>query len=157
MNIRDAKEEDLEALASLLLTVHRAHREAHPDTYREISRKHATEILAARLSEPETTVRVAVLGTATAGYYAASIRQAPDTPMLLPRRVFYLSELVVCTESRRQGVGRALVGDLRALAGQQGVDAIELDVGGFNPDAKAFYENVGFEVLRERMAARLVP
>ncbi len=45
-----------------------------------------------------------------------------------------------------------MIVDLKELAREDGITKIELDVGHFNSEAKAFYRTQGFKVLRERLA-----
>jgi ribosomal protein S18 acetylase RimI-like enzyme len=85
----------------------------------------------------------------------AAIRSSPSIPLLQPREVIYVNEVVVRPESRLGGVGRALIADLKQLARQDGIEEIELDVGHFNSGAKLFFKSQGFEVLRERVTAHV--
>ncbi|TWT37373.1 putative acetyltransferase [Posidoniimonas corsicana] len=147
---RRATESDAKALAELLLAVHGIHVRGNPDVYRELSRDAAEAIVLGKLAAGER-VRVAELDNEIAGYCAATIQTAPAIPLLQPRRSLYLNEVVVRPQSRKRGVGRALLEDLQAFARREGVHDIELDVASFNPEARAFFAAFGFQVLRERM------
>lgn len=153
MTTRDALEADLISLAELLLVVQKMHVDAEPDVYCEITREIAVEALCSKL-EQGCYMRLAETGAEVLGYCAAEIKPAMSIAVLQPRNYVYLSEIVVSPNSRRSGIGRALVDDLRAFARQQSVSEIELDVGCFNSVAKAFFQSVGFEVKRERMTYR---
>ncbi|MGD9723760.1 MAG: N-acetyltransferase family protein [Pirellulales bacterium] len=155
MNVRDARESDLGSLAELLLLVHQMHLKAQPGTYRDISHASALEFLAPRLTESTAYLRVAEVESEVQGYCSAAIQSSPSIPMLQPGEFIYINEIVVRPGSRRSGVGRALVGDLKEFARERGVAQIKLDVGHFNSEARAFFQSQGFEVLRERMSARV--
>ncbi len=155
MKIRDALASDLSSLAELLLIVHQMHVTAHPETYREISHEVAVDFLAHRLAEMSTYLRVAEVDSELHGYYTATIRSSPSISLLQPREFIYVNELVVRPESRMQGVGRALILDLKELARREGIAEITLDVGHFNSGARAFFRRQEFEVLRERMSTRV--
>ena len=155
MKIRDVLESDLSSIAELLLIVHELHVNAHPETYREISHEIAVDFLARRMAEKNAYLRVAEIDSELHGYYTATIRSSPSLPLCQPRDFIYLNEVVVRPQSRMRGVGRALMADLQVLARQDGVAEIELDVGCFNSEAKAFFQRQGFEVLRERMSTRV--
>lgn len=154
MRVRDAVEADLGALADLLLIVQQMHVEAQPDTYRAMTHATAAELLAARLAEPGAYLRVAEAGTELQGYCSAVVRGGPHLPLLQPGEFLYLNELVVRPGSRRQGVGRALVADLRQFARDRGLPQIKLDVGEFNSAARAFFCSLGFDVVGARLSAR---
>ena len=155
MNVRDALESDLRSIAELLLIVHRMHVKAHPETYRDISRECAIEFLAPRLTDPNAYLRVSEFKSELQGYCSAAIRSCPCVPVLKSGKLIYVNEIVVRPGSRRSGVGRALVVDLKEFAREKGVTQIKLDVGYFNSEARAFFQSQGFEVLRERMSTRV--
>lgn len=155
MNVRDALESDLGSIAELLLIVHQMHVKAQPGTYRDISHERALEFLAPRLTESNDYLRVTEFESEVQGYCSAAIRSCPSIPILQPGEFIYVNEIVVRPGSRRSGVGRALVVDLKEFAREKGVNQIKLDVGYFNSEARAFFQSQGFEVLRERMSTRV--
>lgn len=155
MNVRDAIESDLESIAELLLVVHQMHVMAQPDTYRDISHAEAVDFLVTRLREPNVYLRVAEVESVVEGYCFAEIQESPSTPILQPSEFIYVNELVVHPGSHRKGIGRSLVLDIKKLARQKGITQIKLDVGQFNPEARAFFKTLGFEVLREKMGTRV--
>jgi len=155
MNVRDALESDLGSIAELLLVVHKMHVNAQPETYRDISHEDAQTLLLPRLTESSVYLRVAEIGSELLGYCSAAIQSFPSIPILIPGEFIYVNEIVVRPGSRRSGIGRTLVVDLKEFARQKGITEIKLDVGHFNSQARAFFESQGFEVIRERMSARI--
>lgn len=155
MQIRDALDSDLDALAQLLLIIHEMHVHAHPEIYAEFSHDVAMNFLANRLADEQTFIRVAEADSQLQGYCCAARRIAPSMALLNARTVLYVNELVVRPESRRTGIGRALFDDLKSQARNAGITELELDVGCFNADAIRFFEKQGFEAVRERMHARI--
>jgi ribosomal protein S18 acetylase RimI-like enzyme len=145
----------LSSLAELLLIVHRLHVNAHPETYREISHETAVDFLAARLAEQNAYLRVAEVDSDLSGYCSAAIRSSPGIPLFQTRTFLYVNEVIVRPASRRSGIGRALIADLKELARRDGIEEIELDVGRFNAPAKAFFQSQGFDVLREKFVTRV--
>jgi len=152
MKIRHALKSDIRSLADLLLAVHEMHLNAQPKIYRKISHESAVESLLPRLGT-DTYLRVAEFETEILGYCSARIQSSPTNPILEPRRFIYVDELIVRPQSRKGGVGRALMDDLKTFARQEEISNVELDVGRFNAEAKAFFQAQGFQVLRERMGA----
>lgn len=59
----------------------------------------------------------------------------------------HLNLLAVATEHRRQGLGRQLMDWLTATALEAGVFRINLELRTQNAQARAFYENLGFNQL----------
>jgi len=66
-------------------------------------------------------------------------------------RIGYVSDLYVRPDHRRRGLGRALLSEGAHLLGRE---VVTLDVDASNPDARAFYERLGFREQSSRLAAR---
>jgi ribosomal protein S18 acetylase RimI-like enzyme len=66
-----------------------------------------------------------------------------------------VQELVVAEDSRRRGLGRALMARAHAWAEERGLTDVELSVYAFNGAAIALYEQLGYVVVSHRMARRL--
>lgn len=141
-------------MARLLLIVHQMHVVAHPQTYRAISHEVAVDCLLRKLEE-NAFLRVAECESTLHGYCSAVIRKSLETPGFEPREVIYVEEIVVRPESRKSGIGGALIDNLKSFARQEGIMEIELDVGHFNYEANAFFQSKGFRTLRHRMNTRL--
>lgn len=157
MMIRNALSSDLIEIAELLLVVHQLHVNAGPTIYREISPCMAVEFLASRMAEKNAYLRVAESDSEILGYCSAAIRSAVSIPLFQPRQFIYVNEIVIRPASRRDGVGCALIADLRQLARQHDTEEIELDVRNFNSGAQAFFKSQGFELLGAKMHMRLAP
>jgi len=67
---------------------------------------------------------------------------------------YYLANMAVYPEFRRQGLGRLLLADAEARARQQGCNRLALDVEAENRDAVRLYEHTGF--VREEHDLRLM-
>jgi ribosomal protein S18 acetylase RimI-like enzyme len=154
MTIRNALQSDVDSMARLLLIVHHMHVVADPQTYRAISHKVAVDCLLQKL-EQNAFLRVAEFESTLHGYCSAVIRKSLETPGFEPREFIYVEEIVVRPESRKGGIGGALIDDVKSFARQEGILEIELDVGHFNREAKAFFQSQGFRTLRQRMNTRL--
>lgn len=86
------------------------------------------------------------LGVMLRGLRVESVIQPPSGDM------HYLAHLAVLPELRGQGVGRALIDQLLALARDAGRRRIVLDVAVSNPRAEALYRRAGFNVVGERIS-----
>jgi len=67
----------------------------------------------------------------------------------------YLEDLFVVDAHRRQGVGRALLGEVIRVAEARGAGRVEWNVLQWNERAIAFYRNLGAELLPDYRVCRL--
>jgi ribosomal protein S18 acetylase RimI-like enzyme len=154
--IRKATERDVDVLRSLNADVQALHAAAlpwffkppGPDTLESWEVKPL-------LTEPENLVFIAEADGVEAGYAYAEIQQRPETPFTHAYDMIYLHHLSVRPAHRRQGVGSALIGAVRAAAAEAGVTLVALDVWTFNDAARAFFRRHGFAACHERMWSRL--
>jgi GNAT superfamily N-acetyltransferase len=130
IEIRDARDEDVPAIAGLMVTL------GYPTQPEEMRSR-----LAAIAGHPDYRTLVAVedsrvvgmLGLLFARYYERSAVYA---------RIVALS---VAPGAKRRGVGSALVDAADSLARTRGAFALALSSGNHRGDAHAFYERLGFE------------
>jgi GNAT superfamily N-acetyltransferase len=85
------------------------------------------------------------------GFLWGLVRQAPDTPMHVPRRWLLVDMLGVAESHRGQGIGRALMEQAHDWARGQGINEVELTVWEFNRGAIAFYEELGYTAIVRRL------
>jgi GNAT superfamily N-acetyltransferase len=127
VQLRPATEHDLDALrdlyrrSSLSNPSHRDALLAHPD---------ALEFAGDAIGDGRTVV--AVDGGRIVGF--STLGPAADGAV-------ELEDLFVDPDAMRRGIGRALVADAVARARSSGVVRVDVDA---SPDARAFYESVGF-------------
>jgi GNAT superfamily N-acetyltransferase len=152
IRVRRAGRGDYEALQRLFEIVDARHRAALPHVFRDAegparSREYMDELVAG----PESVITVAEQGGRLVGLINVQTREAPDLPILVPRRYAVVDALVVEEGARRQGVGRALMEAGEDWARKQGASSLELTVWEFNTTAIAFYESMGYNTARRRM------
>ncbi|MEQ1572990.1 MAG: GNAT family N-acetyltransferase [Vicinamibacterales bacterium] len=100
---------------------------------------------------PTAEVLLADAGGAPAGF--ALYFQNYST--FLARPGLYLEDLFVRPAYRRLGVGRALLIELAAVAGDRGCGRFEWNVLDWNVDARRFYDSLGAVAMSEWMIYRL--
>jgi ribosomal protein S18 acetylase RimI-like enzyme len=85
------------------------------------------------------------------GYlFAQEVKKASD--WLRPaQRYFMLEHIVVDTGFRRQGIGRALIGEFFVQAKRKGIPRTEVVYWSFNEDAGRFFRKHGFAPMHVRM------
>jgi len=156
VEIRRAIPSDAEAIAALAAEVQALHAEALPQLFKPASDdtfppRAVREVIAAS----DWLMLVASDDRTVVGYASAQILGRDATPFRHPRLTLFVQAMGVATASRRRGVGRALVGGLRAAAAERGIGSITLDVWEFNAEARAFYEAVGFRAEQQMLSLTL--
>jgi GNAT superfamily N-acetyltransferase len=96
-----------------------------------------TALVAERAESANSSVRSSIVGMATCSQRVVTGWDGP---------VIFLQDLYVDTEYRTQGIARALIARVAALARDLGSPIIELTVHADNP-AQQFYLSTGFEPL----------
>jgi diamine N-acetyltransferase len=150
--IREATLEDYEGLSEVYSEGDAFHSDALPHLFRRTERpSRSAEYIAAVIASEESALFVAESEGRIVGVIHAEVRQAPDFPLLVPRRYVHVDDLAVSESSRRQGVGQALMERTQEWAAGKGLTEIELHVWEFNSGAIAFYEQLGYQTTGRRM------
>jgi ribosomal protein S18 acetylase RimI-like enzyme len=156
MTIRRVTAQDYEALCKIIEEVDALHREALPYIFRESGGPVRDRIyVLGLLADEDHGLFVAEIEGQVAGYVHVTVREAPPIPILVPRRIAVVDNIVVKEAYRRSGLGRALMGRAEQWAQAKGAADVELNVYEFNESAIAFYESLGYETFSRRMGRRL--
>ena len=147
VRIERASLKEIPALARLLGDLFRIERDFTPDPARQneglrrlIAREHDAAIFVARDSNAR------VLGMVTAQIVVSTAEGAPSA---------WIEDVVVEAQSRRRGVGRALLGAVLAWARHAGATRAQLLVDTGNREAEAFYAKLGWQPTQ--LGARRYP
>lgn len=144
-HIRPAQSTDLPALVNLNAVAQDLHVRLAPALYRadwqeaEIARSWA-----ARLTDPRHLVLVAEIDDRVAGALWAEVLNRPQSELTQPRRRLQVQHLVVAEEARRQGLARALLAQVEALAAREGYASVTLDARAENEAAQAAFRRLGY-------------
>jgi GNAT superfamily N-acetyltransferase len=156
ITIRQATGDDYEALCALLEEVDALHREQVPQVFRRPAGPvRERDYIDGLLADESAGLFLALADGRPAGSLLVLLRDAPPIPILVPRRVAVVDNLVVKASFRGSGVGRALMDRAEAWAAQHGAGAVELSVFEFNRQAIGFYESLGYETITRRMVKPL--
>ena len=154
--IRQATIDDYDRLDAVLAEVDALHREALPHVYRDPGGPaRSREYIASIIDSQDATLLVAERAARITGLVHVLIRETRDIPIVVPRRYAVIDNLVVAEDSRRAGVGRALMQAAHHWAQEQGVEQVELGVWEFNQGALAFYQELGYRTALRRLHYRL--
>jgi diamine N-acetyltransferase len=155
--IREAEESDIAALIALFGVLDDSHTAGVPYQFRGSSAVPRTEqSIVALLRDPEAAVLVADVESRVVGHVVVETRDTPDRVPFVPRKYAQVHDLVVASDMRRNGVGRALMHAAERWADERGADSVELGVWDFNEHALRFYEELGY-LTEFRRLRRVLP
>ncbi len=145
MEIRRAKETDMDRLSELLLQVNLVHHNGRPDLFR-VGRKYNKEQLKKILADDQTPILVAVDDRdCVLGYAFCVFKQLKQDNILTDIKTLYLDDLCVDENLRGQHIGRTLYDAVVKFAKEAGCYNVTLNVWTCNPAAVAFYESCGLK------------
>ena len=156
IHIRPAAARDYEALLLLFEEVDALHRQHHPERFRKpAGPARERDFFLAALDDAHVGFFVAEDKGELVGHVHIIVRETPPVPILKPRRLAYIDEIVVKVAYRGRGVGHLLMEQAEAWARTNGATAIELGVYEFNQEAQAFYRDLGYTTFHRRMGKSL--
>jgi diamine N-acetyltransferase len=145
IRIRQAVPQDYEALLPLFEDIDALHRQQHPERFQKpAGPARDRDVFLTALADEQVGFFVAEVSGELVGHLHVVVRETPPLPVLKPRHVAYINEIVVKAAYRGRGVGRLLMAQAEAWAKTNGATAIELGVYEFNQEAQAFYRDLGY-------------
>jgi diamine N-acetyltransferase len=157
ITVRRAAAGDYAALSELFDEIDGLHRARLPHVFREPGAAARQEHFAALMLDESTPLWVAEAGGELVGFVQAIVRDAPDMPVLVPRRYAIVDSIAVKAGYQGRGIGRLLMDTAQEWAAANGATSVELNVYEFNETAIAFYERLGYRSLSRKMSKELAP
>ena len=151
MKIRPATPTDVPQLVTLNRAVQAMHAVALPARFRSDAPDEVVSRAFTEMLELRSACWLIAEENEPVGFLSAEFRDGEESWCQRPHRVCYLAGIAVAPGSRRKGVARALINELRRETAQRGVREIELDVWAFNTEARAVFARLGFRPLTERL------
>ena len=155
MIIRRAKDKDCEGVLKLLSQVLDIHASGRPDIFKKGTVKYTGEELSAIFADDSRPVFVAEdSGSDILGYCFCIFKQEKGNNILTDVKTWYIDDLCVDSDTRGQGIGRALYDFVLDFAREQECYNVTLNVWSLNGDAVRFYEKMGMtpqKVVMERI------
>jgi GNAT superfamily N-acetyltransferase len=156
MKIRQAMSKDNMLLSSLCMDVQSLHAENHPDIFKiPQNDDFASAFFEEMLADPLVTVFLAEEDGQALGYILCKLIERVENPFTFAMRYLLIDQISVCPEAQGKGVGAALMVQAEAQAREWDVPRIQLDSWGFNTDAHAFFEKMGYEKFNHRFWRKL--
>ncbi|MBO2899559.1 GNAT family N-acetyltransferase [Aeromonas dhakensis] len=151
LEIRKAREQDIDAILELNRQIGEIHFAQAPQVFCPPSPEERAFLLAAIAAEGRLFC-VAEQDGAVAGFLTARIDINETIPFLSKEPICRIGTLVVDEGQRSRGIGKALIAHCDAWGKAQGASQLRLEVMAFNERAKALYERLGFKMLSQTMA-----
>ena len=153
--VRRATDADAELVSALNADVQAIHAAAMPSRFKPpgpdtFPAREAMVLLA----RPENLVFLAHADGKPAGYAYAEIVRRPETSLTFAAEMIHVHHISVGAKFRRQGVGTALLGAVRAAGLELGITLLTVDAWSFNEVARAFFRRNGFNPYIERLWRR---
>lgn len=161
ITIRQATEQDIDALISLYDEFHRFHVVGVPDRLRNSDSSSPAEeaalsdALGTILHREDAAIIVAVVGDRVVGLAEIYVRQDEPHPLVVPRRYGHLQSLIVSEAVRKHGLGKLLVEAAHNWALRTGATEMHLDIWEFEAGPLHFYEHLGYRTLKRHLVIEL--
>lgn len=152
MQIRRAKESDIEGINRLLLQVCMVHHEGRPDLFIAGAKKYTDAQLIDIIHDDERPVFAAVdEENNLLGYAFCIFERHTDNNVLEKITTLYIDDLCVDEKLRGQHIGKSLYEFVINFARQNGCYNVTLNVWSCNESAMRFYEACGLKVQKTGM------
>ena len=147
-----ARESDFEAVRRLSVQIHDLHAAWRPDIYYHCDEPYPKTKFLGDIQN--RSVYVAKISDTVVGYTVLSflMKGGPGT---MEQKQLRLESICVDEMLRGQGIGKAMVADVRALAKAFGCREILLGVHPENDEAVGFYQKCGFRIRTIHMDMKL--
>lgn len=147
-----ATESDWESVHRLSVQIHDLHAAWRPDMFFHCAEPYPKEKFLEDIQE--RMVYVAKTGNAVAGYVVLCMMHKGG-PGTFEKKLLRLDSICVDEPFRGQGIGKAMVTDVRALAKAFGCSEVLLGVHPENDKAIRFYQKCGFTIRTINMQMQL--
>ncbi len=146
MEIRRAKEQDMDGINKLLLQVCLVHHNGRPDLFKYGAKKYTDEELRAIIRDDKRPIFTAVGEDGTVlGYAFCIFQQQIGNNILTDIKTLYIDDLCVDEAIRGRHIGRKLYDHVLAYARENGCYNVTLNVWSCNEAAMKFYRSCGLK------------
>lgn len=144
MNIRRAKDMDMEGINKLLYEVLMVHHTGRPDLFKSDAKKYTDDELRAIIADDSRPIFVVVdEKEEVIGYAFCVFQQHVNNNILTDIKTLYIDDLCVDEKRRGMHIGKQLYEYVVDFAKKQGCYNLTLNVWSCNENARKFYERCG--------------
>ncbi len=146
IEIRRAKEQDMDGINNLLMQVCLVHHKGRPDLFKYGAKKYTDDQLKAIIHDDKRPIFTAVDENETVlGYAFCIFQQHIDDNILTDIKTLYIDDLCVDENLRGQHIGRRLYEAVLSFAREQHCYNVTLNVWSLNESAMKFYQSCGLK------------
>ena len=146
MEIRRAKEQDMDGINKLLLQVCLVHHKGRPDIFKYGAKQYTDEQLKAIIHDEDRPIFTAVDESGNVlGYAFCIFQQHIKDNILTDIKTLYIDDLCVDEEIRGRHIGKQLYETVLSFAREQGCYNVTLNVWSCNESAMKFYQSCGLK------------
>ena len=146
MEIRRAKEQDMDGINKLLLQVCLVHHKGRPVLFKYGAKKYTDEQLKAIIHDEDRPIFTAVDESGNVlGYAFCIFQQHIKDNILTDIKTLYIDDLCVDEEIRGRHIGKQLYETVLSFAREQGCYNVTLNVWSCNESAMKFYQSCGLK------------
>lgn len=146
MEIRRAKEQDMEGINNLLQQVCLVHHKGRPDLFKYGAKKYTDDQLRTIIHDDCRPIFTALDEQGTVlGYAFCVFQQHVDDNILTDIKTLYIDDLCVDENIRGQHIGKSLYEYVLAFAREKGCYNVTLNVWSLNEAAMKFYQACGLK------------
>jgi len=143
--VRQARREDLEEIAGLIVRFYRFNEEFDSAWVSTESMDRARNVIEDILSDERNLLLVAEYDGRIVGVIRSELQ---DEPMLVNSPIAVVKELYVIPEYRRRGIATKLIEETRRILEGRGAKILAAEFPAHNEVAKSFYEKLGFRPFK---------
>ena len=151
MEIRFAREDELDRVNELRKQVNDLHVEGKPDVFKAGFTDELYNHIYDIWNDPEQEIVVADADGIICGFAVVHHIYKAENPFMFERDFIDVDEFCVDERFRRQGIATEIITFIKDYTKEKGFKRIELNMWEFNQGALEFYEAVGFNTYRRYM------
>lgn len=151
MEIRFAREDELDRVNELRKQVNDLHVEGKPDVFKAGFNDELYNHIYDIWNDPEQEIVVADADGIICGFAVVHHIYKAENPFMFERDFIDVDEFCVDERFRRQGIATEIITFIKDYTKEKGFRRIELNMWEFNQGALEFYEAVGFNTYRRYM------
>jgi ribosomal protein S18 acetylase RimI-like enzyme len=151
MEIRLAKESDIEDIKSLLLQIDLIHNDIRPDIFKRNALKYNNDDLIEIINNPLTPIFVYYDNNKVVGHCFTQIIEIKNNNVLQDVKTLYIDDLCVDKNNRGNHIGKKLYDYVINYAKSIKCYNVTLNVWAGNDKALSFYESIGLKPQKTYM------
>lgn len=150
MKIIKATKENIADIVCLYAFVQNLHETHHPDLFKPANDSDIEKFFEEALEKENNYILIAYEENKAIGYIWSELQHI-EHPQLYEHKQFYINHISVHEDFKGRGIGKALFGEIEAIAKKQGITKFALDVWEFNKEAQEAFKKLGYSIYNVNM------